>query len=166
MVKIFDIEDNKVIINHNCLLIPEFKALIDKYEDPTAALAYVHFMTDPTSAYADVPERDKQQIISDDVGGDFGLEDEEIENALKKAHLLYTSPTRGFFLNAKAGLEKLGRYLNETEITEGRDGNFASYQMAYTRIGKMIQEFKTLEKEYQNEQASQNRGGHESSYDE
>lgn len=166
MVKIFDMEDNKVIINPNCLLIPEFKALVDKYKDSTAALAYVHFMLSPDSPYNDVPESDKQQIISDDVKGDFGLEDPEIEAALKKAEILYMTPTRRFLIKNKIAMEKLGDYLATTEITEGMHGNFAGYQMALTRTGKIMGEYKILEKAYNEEQASQNRGGHESSYDE
>ena len=166
MVQIFDIQEGRVVISPNCLLIPEFRKLTELYEDPISALSYVYFMTAPDSPYADVPETDKQQIVSDDVGGDFGLEDEAIDDAIKKAQFLYTTPTRRFFLNAKKGLETLGEYLGTTSITEGKDGNFASYQMAYTRIGKIIQEFKILEKEYNEEQASENRGGHESAYDE
>lgn len=166
MVEIFDMQDDRVIINPNCLLIPEFKAVVDKYKDPVAALSYVHFMTHPMSPYNDVPEEEKQQIISDDVKGEFGLEDEEIEAALKKAELLYTTPMRRFFYKSKKGLETLGDYLGDTKITEGLHGNFASFQMAYTRIGKIIQEFKQLEKMYNEEQGSQNRGGAESAYDE
>ena len=123
-------------------------------------------MVNPESPYSDVPEKDKPQIISHDVGGDFGFEDQEIEEALKKAEFLYTTPTRKFFLNAKKGLETLGDYLGSTSITEGKDGNFSGFQMSMSRVGKIIQEFKILEKEYNAEVASSIRGGHEAGYDE
>ena len=166
MIKLFDIENNKVAITPDVLLIPEFKKLVDDYEEPMAALAYVYFMVSPESPYADVPEKDKSQIISQDVGGDFGFEDQAIEDALKKAEFLYTTPTRRFFINAKKGLETLGDYLGTTSITEGKDGNFSGFQMSMSRVGKIIQEFKILEKEYNEEVASSIRGGHETGYDE
>lgn len=166
MIKLFDIQNDRVVISPNVLLVPEFKTLINTYSDPIPALSYIYFLCDPNSPYCDVPEKDKQQIISDDVGGDFGLEDDEIEAAVKKAELLYTTPTRRFFLNAKKGLETLGEYIGSTEISEGRDGNFASYQTAMSRVGKIIQEFKILEKEYNEEVGASIRGGHELSYDE
>lgn len=166
MINLFDIENEKVVISPNVLLIPEFKTIVDKYEDYIPALSYIYFMSSPHSPYSDVPERDKQQIVSEDVGGDFGLEDDEIEEAIKKAEFLYTTPTRRFFINAKKGLETLGDYLGSTQISEGKDGNFSAFGMAYTRIGKTIQEFKILEKEYTEEITSNIRGGHDIGYDE
>lgn len=166
MIKLFDIENGKVMITPDVLLIPEFKKIVDTYEEPMAALAYIYFMLSPESPYMDVPEKDKQTVISHDVGGDFGFDDPEIEEALKKAELLYTTPTRKFFFNAKKGLETLGDYLGSTSITEGKDGNFSSFQMSMSRVGKIIQEFKILEKEYKQETASAIRGGHEVGFDE
>lgn len=164
--RIFDIENDRVVITPNVLLIPEFKALVEKYEDPIPALSFVYFMTSPESPYSDVPEIDKEEVISGDVGGDFKFEDQELKDALEKSRILYATPTRTFFLNAKKGLEKLGKYLADTEITEGLHGNFSAYQMAYTRIGKVIQEFKVLEKEHNQEVSAGLRGSGEASYDE
>ena len=64
------------------------------------------------------------------------------------------------------GLETLGDYLGSTSITEGKDGNFSGFQMSMSRVGKIIQEFKILEKEYNAEVASSIRGCHEAGYDE
>lgn len=165
--KIFDVEDGKVIVTPEIKLIPEFNALLEKYENPIAALSFVYFMTSPESPYTDVPERDKEEIISNDVGGDFSFEDEEIEAALKKAELLYTTPTRRFFFDAKIGLEKMGEFLRSQEITTGfRDGNDTTFLTMLKSLGRITKEFKELEKEYQNEAGSNLRGGHEASYDE
>lgn len=166
MITIFDMENDRVVISPHALLIPEFKAIVEKYEDPVSALSYIYFMTSPESPYSNVPEKDKQQIVSQDVGGDFEFDDKEIEEALKKADFLYTTPTRRFFVNAKKGLETLGNYLGSTPITEGKDGNFASYQMAMSRIGKITQEFQILEKAYSEEIGENLRGSQERSYDE
>ena len=34
----FDIQNGTVIINHNCLSVPELKAIHDEYEDPIPAV--------------------------------------------------------------------------------------------------------------------------------
>lgn len=162
---LFDIEDGKVVPSKEVYLIPEFKKLLDTYEDGMAALWYIYAMTSPESPYQDVPEDEKQQIVSTDSGGDFGFEDEEIEAALKKAEFLYTTPTRRFFLDAKIGLEKMGKYLRTSQIESGRDGNDTTYLSMLKSLGTITKSFKELEKEY-TEEVSSIRGGYEMGYDE
>lgn len=165
--KIFDIDNDRVVITPECLLIPEFKALVDKYEDPTAALSFVYFMTHPESAYADVPENDKEDIVSKDVGGDFQLDDDEITAALKKSELLHTTPTRRFYLDAKIGLEKMGAFMRDQQIKSGiKDGNDTFFMGILKSLGTITKQFKDLEKEYNDEVSANIRGGHEASYDE
>ena len=165
--KIFDLDNDRVVLTPSCLLIPEFKALVDKYKDPVAAMSFIYFMTSPDSAYSDVPEKDKEEIIMGDVGGDFTLDDDEITAALKKAEFLYTTPTRKFYLDAKIGLEKMGQYLRDTAIKSGyKDGNDATFLSMLKSLGTITKQFKELEKEYEQEVSATIRGGHEASYDE
>lgn len=166
MIEIFEIEDGRVRINTNCLIIPELKAIVDKYQQPLQALNYVYNMTNPRSPFANLPEMDKETLLLQDFPGDYTPEDIEIIKAIKKLELLFLTPTRKFFLNGKKGLETLGEYLSTASITDGKDSNFASFQMALSRVGKIIEEFKKLEKIYEEETQSNIRGGHSSSYDE
>lgn len=166
MIEIFEIEDGKVRINANCLIIPELKAIVDKYIKPLPALNFVYNMSNPMSPYSNLPEADREEIILSEFPGDYSPEDEEIQKAKKKLDALYLTPTRRFFLNAKKGLETLGEYLAVASITEGKDGNFSSFNMALSRVGKTIEEFKKLEKIYEEEAQASMRGGHSASYDE
>lgn len=166
MIEIFDIEDDKVKVNVNCLMIPELLAVTKKYEHPVSPLSYIYHKTSPKSAYGNIPESDKDEVLLSDFPGDYSPEDEEIVKAIEKMNFLYTTPTRKFFLNAKKGLETLGEYLSTAQISDGKDGNFAAFGMSFTRIGKIIQEFKQLEKFYEDESKTNLRGGWEKGYDE
>jgi hypothetical protein len=144
--EIFTIEKGKVLISPNCLLIPELKAIHDKYEDPIPAFSYLHFKFDPLSPYANMEEDIKEDTLLIDFAGDYTLEDQEMLDAIKKLESLYVTPTYRYYLDSKILLEKLGTFARMTPITTGRDGNLSALAMQVKSVGKTIQEFKQLEK--------------------
>jgi len=146
--KFFDVEKGKLVITHNCLAIPELKAIYDKYEDPIPPFNFLHYMydADPRSPYANLPDTDKEAIILRDFLGDYTLEDEEMINAMKKLELLSVTTTYRYYLDNKILLEKLGRFARTEAVTSGRDGNFSALQSQIKSVGKTILEFKQLEK--------------------
>jgi hypothetical protein len=144
--KIFDISDKKVVINHNCLSIPELKAIVDKYEDPIPALNFLHYKFDPQSPYANMGEEQKEEVLLNDFPGDYTLEDPEILAAIEKLETMHVTPTYRYYLDNKILLEKLGKFARDTPITSGRDGNASVLQAQIKSVGKTIQEFKQLEK--------------------
>lgn len=145
-VKLFDIYNGNVIINHNCLSIPELKAVHDAYEDPIPAFNFLHYMYDIESPYANIPEEEKEDIIIHDFPGDYTLEDEEMINAIKKLEQLYVTPTYRYYQDNKILLEKLGEFARTAKITAGRDGNISALTAQIKSVGKTIMEFKQLEK--------------------
>ena len=56
--EIFDILNGQVIINHNCLSIPELKAVHDRYKDPIPAFNFLHYMYSQKGPYCNTPEDD------------------------------------------------------------------------------------------------------------
>lgn len=164
-MKVFDVENGKIIITPACLLIPEFAKLVKKFENPIPALSYVEFMTNPTSPYMAVPEADKSETIARAMGIDFSLDDEDILTALEKAEDLYMTPTRRFYFDSKVGLEKMGKYLRESSIHSGRDGNDSTYLSMLKSLGKITLEFQQLEKIFK-EEVTTLRGQQRASYDE
>lgn len=166
MIRLFDIQDNKVVLTPNCLSIPQFKAVIDKYpKDALLILTYIDFIANPESPYTDTPEDEKAQIILQDLKLDISLDDLVIEQAIEKANALSMTPTRRFYIDAKIGLEKMGAYMRDEKIVAGRDGNYATYLSSLKSVGAIVTEFKKLEKEYQEEVVAL-RGNHQGSYDE
>lgn len=146
-IRIFEVVDGKLIINDQCLRIPELKAVVEKYKDPTAALSYVDHMTAPDSAYMNLSEEEKQEVISEDVGGDFGLEDEEILKAIDKLNKLYETPTMRYYEAIRKSLDITSAQLSAvTQLTYGKDGNAEIIDKMQMNAGKKIEAFKKLEK--------------------
>lgn len=166
MIQILDLENDKVVPNINCYTIPELKAVMKEYEDPIPALCYLYYKTTPTSAYAHLSDDEREEVLLQDFAGGYTLEDDVMIKAEEKLNKLMLTPTRNFYLNCKIGLEKVGTYMATQQITEGKDGNFSTISMNLTRVGKMIQEFKQLEKLYEEETKSNIRGGGTAAYDE
>lgn len=163
-MRIFDIEEGKVIINENCYLIPELKALIDEYSDPIPALSYVHFLTHPDSPYHNLPDGEKEQIVSEDVGGDFGLEDEVLEIAIAKLQKLYHTPIQDYYEGQKNSMHIVGKFLknlSESSITTGKDGNLSEIVRMQKEAGKTMESFLKLEKLWREQVEQKLRGNAE-----
>ena len=146
MVKIFTVEDRIVKVDENCLLIPEFKAIVDKYDNAIPPLTYVYLVADPSSPYGNLEEEERLELASSDVGGDFSLEDEEIEAAIEKYKKLMYTPTQRLYDGAKINLDRLAKYLSEAQFEAGRDGNLGDLYRIQTGLAKLIEGFKKLEK--------------------
>lgn len=144
--EIFDIVDGKAVINHNCLSIPELKAIDMAYGNSIPAFNFLHYRFHPKSPYANLPEEEKEDILLKDFPGEYTLEDEEMIAAIEKLELLTVSPTYRYYLDSKMLMEKLGKFARETSITTGRDGNLNALVAQAKSTGKTIMEFKQLEK--------------------
>lgn len=166
--KIFDIQDGQIVINEECLLIPQLKAVVDYYDDPIPALSYLYFMYNPSSSYVNYNEIEKEDSILEDYPGDYTSEDEVIIDAAKKLEGMYMTPTYRFYLDNKILMERLGEYGRTATITAGKDGNYSAVQSQLKGVGKTITEFKQLEEVVKKELEENNttvRGGKRTAYD-
>lgn len=165
---IFDIENGNVIINHNCVSIPELKAVVAEYTDPIPALNFLHFLYAKKGPYCNVPEEDKEDVLLADFPGDYTTEDEVIIMARKKLEHLHMTPTYRYYLDNKILLEKIGKFGRDNSITAGKDGNLNALLSQVKSVGKTISEFKQLEKIAQDEideHKSRVRGDKRKAYD-
>jgi hypothetical protein len=163
-MEIFTVVDGKIVLNPNCLLIPELKAINEAYEDPLPAYAYVNYMTHPDSPYHNLPIDKKQQVVSDDVGGDFGLEDPEIESAIAKLDELYFTPVQDYYEGQKNAMHVVGRYLKnlkESALLAGREGNLGQIISMQKEAGKTMDSFLKLEKLWKEQVQQKLRGNAE-----
>lgn len=160
MIRIFEIDDKKKLhICEHTLLVPELKALIDKYDyDPIPVLTFVYFMTVPDSPYAYLPEDEKEAYILDNVGGDFTLDDELVIAAVKKLTELYETPTARVYEAAKINLERMIKDMKEKELTYGKDGTADHMYKLQKDLAKIMENFKKLEKMKEEEQKVALRG--------
>lgn len=149
--EIFDIQNSVIVVNTNCMLVPELKAVVEAYADPIPSLSFLHYRFDPRGPYCNVPEEDKDDVLLQDFPGDYTLEDEVMINAIEKLKSLTLSPTYRYYLDNKILMEKLGKFGREAPITTGRDGNLTALANQLKFVGKTINEFKQLEKVVQQE---------------
>ncbi len=166
--EILDIENGRVVVNVNVLMIPELKAVHDAYKDPIPALGFLKFRYDPRGPYCNTPEEDKDEIIIADTPGDYTLEDPVMIAAMEKMEALTVSASYRYYLDNKILLEKLGKFARTAQITTGRDGNLSALGMQIKSVGKTISEFKQLEKVVQqelDEHKSKVRGDKKKAYD-
>jgi len=149
--EIFDIENGQVVINHNCLSIPELKAINEKYKNPIPAFNFLHFLNSPKGPYCNVPEEDKEEVLLTDFPGEYTLEDSEMIKAIEKLETFLMTPSYRYYLDNKFLLEKLGRFARITPITSGKDGNLTALNAQARSTGKTLTEFKLMEKEISKE---------------
>lgn len=148
---IFDVSEGKVVVNPECLLIPELKAVVEAYSDPIPALAFLKFKYDIKGPYCNVPEEDKEEILLADFPGEYTLEDDAMVKAMDKLDMLTTSSSVRYYLDNKILMEKLGKFARTAPITTGRDGNLTALANQLKFCGKAINEFKQLERVVQQE---------------
>lgn len=168
LFEFFDIQNGKVVLNHNTLSIPEFKAIVDTYDDPIPAFNFLHYKYHPKSAYHNIPEDEKEDVLLHDFPGEYTLEDPEMIAAMEKIESLSITPTYRYYLDNKLLMEKLGKFGRTASITTGRDGNLSALIAQLKGTGKTITEFKQLEKVVKdeiNEMGGKNRGNKKSAYD-
>lgn len=165
---IFDIVGDKVVINVNCLLIPQLKAVHEAYKDPLPAFSFLHFMFAPKGPYCNTPEEDIEEVLLLDFPGEYTLEDSIMIEAIKKMETFLDTATYRYYKDNKFLLEKLGKFARETPITAGRDGNITALSSQIRSVGKTITEFKILESTVLKEIAEakgRTRGGKTLAYD-
>ena len=78
---------------------------------------------------------------------------------------MYETPISRAYKGIKQMLDKLARYMENTEITHGRDGNINSLVAAAAKFQQIRESYKGAFKDLQDEQKSQVRGGQGLAYD-
>ena len=150
LVKLFDVQNGKIIPSEHCYSIKSLKNIMDKYpETYMGVYLYVFYMTCPDpdmNPFFNMPEHEKEEIII-----------EEID--------LYQTPTFRAYKGIKSMLDRLARYMETTSIEHGRDGNLTSLVNTAAKFDQIRQSFKGAYNDMKDEQKSQVRGGQGLAYD-
>ncbi len=169
MIKLFDIENGQVIPSEHCYTLRDLKVIMDEYpEEYVNVYAYLFYMTCPNpdlNPFFDVPENEKEDLILAQLNVCFSPEDEVIINAKNLCKTLYETPTFRAYMGIKGMLERLSRYMEVTDISDGRDGNINSIVNAAAKFENIRLSFRGAYKDLMEEQKSQVRGGQNLSYD-
>jgi len=169
IVKLFDIQNGKVIPTEHCYTLKALKVVMDNYPDNYIKIyQYLFYMTCPNpdlNPFFYTPDLDKESLILDQIEADFSTEDEDIYIALQFCQRMFETPTSRAYKGIASMLDRLGRYMETTPITHGRDGNITALVNAAKNYEAIRQSFKGAYKDLQEEQQSKVRGGQGLAYD-
>ena len=97
LVKLFDIQNKKVIPSEHCYSIRTLKTIMDNYPDTYMSVyLYIFYMTCPDpdmNPFFNMIEHEKEEVIIEEISLEESPEDESIKNALKLCEDLYQTPT-------------------------------------------------------------------------
>jgi hypothetical protein len=169
LVRLFDIQNGKVVATEHCYSIKSLKDIMDEYpEEHLKIYTYLFYMTCPNpdlNPFFNVPEHEKEEIICAEVDVDFSLEDDLVIKALATCRKLYETPTYRAYMGIKTMLDRLARYMESTPIEHGRDGNITALVNAAAKFQQIRESFKGAYKDLAEEQQSQVRGNIGLAYD-
>jgi hypothetical protein len=169
IVKLFDIQNGKVIPTEHCYTLKALKVVMDNYPDDYIKIyQYLFYMTCPNpdlNPFFYTPDLDKESLILEQIDADFSTEDEDIYIALQFCQRMYETPTSRAYKGIASMLDRLGRYMETTPITHGRDGNITALVNAAKNYEAIRASFKGAYKDLQEEQSSRVRGGIGMAYD-
>jgi hypothetical protein len=169
IVKLFDIQNGKVIPTEHCYTLKALKMVMDNYPDNHIKIyQYLFYMTCPNpdlNPFFYTPDLDKESLILDQIEADFSTEDEDVYIALQFCQRMFETPTSRAYKGIASMLDRLGRYMETTPITHGRDGNITALVNAAKNYEAIRASFKGAYKDLQEEQSSRVRGGIGMAYD-
>ena len=169
MVRLFDIQNGKVVPSEHCYTLSSLKRIMDEYgEEAVKVYAYLFYMTCPSpdlNPFFDMPEQDKEELILVEVDGDFSGEDESIVVALKVCQKMYETPTYRAYNGIKIALDNMATFMATEKPTSGRDGSATALLRIAERFDAVRHSFKGVYRDLQEEQQSSVRGGQRLAYD-
>lgn len=169
MIRLFDIENGKVIPSEHCYTLAYLKQLMTLYpQEYTKLYCYLFYMSCPNpelNPFFNVPEHEKEDMVLKELQVGINIADEVIQEALQKTQKLYETRTFRLYRSFGIMLDKLGYYVETTPIAHGRDGNIGSLIQAAKNIQDIREQFKGLERDHLEEQKTTVRGGQQLAYD-
>lgn len=169
IVKLFDVQNNKIVLTEHCYALPFLKKVMDEYPDTYMQVyQYVFYMACPNpdmNPFFNLPEHEKEDIIIEEVQLEESPEDGTIRYALEMCKKLYETPTYRAYVGIKSMLDRLAKYMEVTAIEHGRDGNINSMVNAAAKFESIRQSYKGAFSDMKQEQESSVRGGAGLAYD-
>jgi len=170
-IRLFDIIGGVVTPTEHCYTIASLKNIMEEYgENAGKIMAYLHYMCSlngQDNPFADLPEEEKQEVITRQICPEIDTDAVDIKDALEVVRKMHETATYTVYKGFKVMLEKLGRYLQVNELTTGMDGNLTQVVNAAKSYPALSQAFKEAYKEHLEEvQSEKVRGGVRLSYDE
>lgn len=148
--KIFDIENEKVILSDTILRIPILNDLYETYaEEALDMMSVINFYCDIQGVYANYEEEEKLDCILSDLGfanREYKLNPDFCE-ILDWCKDKWLSTGEKFYLNHKKNIETLGAWASGSMISDGLGGNVKDKIAMAKEVRKLYQELVAFENE-------------------
>jgi hypothetical protein len=169
IVRLFDIQNGKVIPTEHCYTLNFLKDIMEEYPDTYMSIyLYLFYMSCPNpdlNPFFNLPEHEKEDIIIEEINLEESPEDPKIRYSLEMCKKLYETPTYRAYVGIKSMLDRLARYMETTAIEHGRDGNINSMVNAAAKFEQIRNSYKGAFSDMKEEQESSVRGGAGLAYD-
>jgi hypothetical protein len=169
MIRLFDIQNGKLIPSEHCYTLKSLSDIMDTYPDEYLQIySYMFYMTCPNpdlNPFFDIPDEDKEGIILNEVNAEFSTEDELIIKGMALCKKMYETPTYRAYEGIKIFLDNMGKSLATETLTFGRDGSSAALLRMAEKYDQVRQSFKGVYKDLMEEQQSSVRGNQNLAYD-
>ena len=169
MIRLFDVQNGKVIPSEHCYTLKFLKDIMDTYPiEYLRIYAYLFYMTCPNpdmNPFFDIPEEDKENMILREVDAEFSTDDDLIFKALKNCEKMYQTPTYRAYQGIKIFLDNMAKSMATEQLTFGRDGSSPALLRMAEKYDQVRQSFKGVYRDLMEEQQSSVRGGQNLAYD-
>ena len=169
MVRLFDVQNGKVIPTEHCYTLKFLKVIMDEYpEEFLQIYTYLFYMTCPNpdiNPFFHYRVIEKEDAVYEEVGGEFSMEDELIVHALRTCEKMYETETSRAYNGIKIALDNIADYMAKSSITDGRDGNISQIANVAKNFDGIRQAYKGVFKDLIEEQQSSVRGNQNLAYD-
>jgi hypothetical protein len=169
MIRLFDVQNGKVIPSEHCYTLKFLKDIMDEHPDDHLQIyAYLFYMNCPNpdmNPFFDIPEEDKEHLILKEIDADFSLDDEKIAHALVMCKKMYETPTYRAYEGIKIFLDNMAKSMKTETLTFGRDGSAPALLRMAEKYDAVRQSHKGVYRDLMEEQQSSVRGGQNLAYD-
>ena len=169
MVRLFDIQNGKVIPSEHCYTLSFLNKIIEKFPiDYVKIYTYLFYMTCPNpdmNPFFDVPEHEKEEMVLKEIDAEFSTDEDEIVYALAQCKKMYETPTYRAYQGIKIALDNMATFMATEQVTSGRDGSATAILRIAERFDVVRQSFKGVYRDLMEEQQSSVRGGQNLAYD-
>jgi hypothetical protein len=169
MIKLFDIQNSKVIPTEHCYTLKSLKAIMEEYpDDYLKVYQYIFYMTSQTeenNPFFHMTEEDKEELIIEELDIDFSLDEPVIQRAIEVCNKLFETETSRAYYAIKKALDNMADYLNTTKFRDGKDGNVTQILSLAKQFNDVRQSYKGIYSDLKDEQASVVRGDQSLAYD-
>lgn len=169
MIRLFDIQNGKVVPSEHCYTLSFLKNIIGNHPiDYLKIYTYLFYMTCPNpdlNPFFDVPEQDKEEMILKEIDADFSTDEDDIVYALAQCKKMYETPTYRAYQGIKIALDNMATFMATEQVTSGRDGSATAILRIAERFDMVRQSFKGVYRDLLEEQQSSVRGGQNLAYD-